>query len=78
MKGISKSITICNGQSALARTCGVSQAAVVKWLNGGKMDVKYIAPIIAATEFQVTPDELRPDVDWLTIYQSLKQVYECD
>ena len=75
MSGISTAIIICNGQSALARACSVSQAAVVKWLNGGKMDVKYIPFIIQATKFEVNPTELRPDVDWPTIYESLKQVF---
>ncbi|BBF05477.1 TPA: YdaS family helix-turn-helix protein [Haemophilus influenzae] len=76
MSGISTAIIICNGQSALARACSVSQAAVVKWLNGGKMDVKYIPSIIKATEYEVNPIELRPDLDWSIIYESLKQVFE--
>jgi hypothetical protein len=76
MKSIEQAVTICNGQSALARACGTSQAAVGKWLNGGKMDVKYIPSIIQATKFEVNPIELRPDVDWPTIYESLKQVFE--
>lgn len=75
MNGIKRAVTICKGQSALARTCGVSQAAVRKWLDGGKMDVGYIPPILIATDFKVNPTELRTDVDWSTIYESLKRVF---
>jgi uncharacterized protein ydas len=70
MKGIERAVTICNGQSALARACGTSQAAVGKWLNGGKMDVKYIPAIIKATEGKVRAEDLRPDVDWAVIRNS--------
>lgn len=76
MKGIKQAVALCNGQSSLARACGVSQTAVLKWLCGGKMDVKYIPSIIQATKFEINPTELRPDVDWPTIYESLKQVFE--
>nr|DAV05515.1 MAG TPA: Putative antitoxin of bacterial toxin-antitoxin system, YdaS/YdaT [Caudoviricetes sp.] len=40
------------------------------------MDVKYIPSIIKATEYEVNPIELRPDLDWSIIYESLKQVFE--
>lgn len=76
MSGIKQAIAICNGQSALARICGTSQAAVGKWVNGGGMDVKYIPPILQATNFEVNPTELRPDVDWAVIYEGLKKVFE--
>nr|DAX38168.1 MAG TPA: Putative antitoxin of bacterial toxin-antitoxin system, YdaS/YdaT [Caudoviricetes sp.] len=76
MKGIKQAVALCNGQSSLARACGVSQTAVLKWLCGGKMDVKYIPAIIQATEYEVNPIELRPDLDWSIIYESLKQVFE--
>nr|DAJ71860.1 MAG TPA: hypothetical protein [Caudoviricetes sp.] len=39
------------------------------------MDVTHISHIIQATKFEVNPTELRPDVDWPTIYESLKQVF---
>ncbi|HHF3606715.1 helix-turn-helix domain-containing protein [Haemophilus influenzae] len=73
---VNKAIEIRGSQSALARACGVSQPTVNLWLNGSKMDVKYIPSIIHATNFEVNPTELRPDVDWPTIYESLKQVFE--
>ena len=68
---IEKAIAILGSQTALAAACGVSQAAVVKWLNGGKMDVRHIPHIIRATGGAVRPEELRPDVDWVTIKESL-------
>lgn len=64
---IRKSIEILGSQSALAKSCGVSQAAVVKWLNGGNMDVRFIPKIIKATNGAVSAQALRPDVDWETI-----------
>lgn len=76
MNGINKALSLCKKQSFISRVCGVSQASVKKWLNGGKMDVRYIPKIIEATGFQVDPTELRADVDWETIYKSLKNVYE--
>lgn len=73
---IVKAIEKAGGQSALAKKCGVSQPTVNQWLKGGKMDVKYIPSIIKATEYEVNPIELRPDLNWSIIYESLKQVFE--
>ncbi|AXP41825.1 TPA: helix-turn-helix domain-containing protein [Haemophilus influenzae] len=67
---VNKAIEICGSQSALARACGVSQPTVNLWLNGGKMDVKYIPAIIKATEGKVRAEDLRPDVDWAVIRNS--------
>lgn len=61
---VTKAIQICGSQTALAKACGISQQSVHKWLNGGKMDVKYIPHIIKATNGEVKPEDLRPDVDW--------------
>lgn len=77
MTGIKKAVEICGKQKLLAQACGASQQAVNKWVSGkNMMDVKYIPSIIQATKFEVNPTELRPDVDWPTIYESLKQVFE--
>lgn len=70
-KAIEKTIDICGGQSATAKVCNVSQAAVNKWAKGGKMDVKYIPAIIQATNGEVKPKDLRPDVDWEIIKNNL-------
>lgn len=77
MSGIERAVEICGKQKSLAKACGVSQQAVNKWVSGkNNMDVKYIPSIIQATKFEISPIELRPDVDWPTIYESLKQVFE--
>ncbi len=69
-KSIVRAIEFTGGQSALAKHCGVSQPTVNQWLNGGKMDVKYIPAIIKATNGAVKPEDLRPDVDWAVIRAS--------
>ncbi len=74
-KGIKTAVRICGSQAVIAKACNVSQPTVFKWLNGGKMDVKYIPSIIKATEYEVNPIELRPDLNWSIIYESLKQVF---
>lgn len=69
--GIKKAVSICGNQAALAMVCGVSQPTVFKWTNGTKIDVAYIPAIIAATNGEVKPQELRQDVDWATIKESI-------
>lgn len=66
---INKAIKFLGSQTRLAEYCGVTQGAVRKWLKGGKMDVKYIPSLIKATNGEVTPEDLRPDVDWEVIRQ---------
>ena len=76
MTGIKKAVEICGKQTLLAKACGASQQAVNKWVSGkNMMDVKYIPSIIKATEYEVNPIELRPDLNWSIIYESLKQVF---
>ena len=69
-KAIEKAISGIGSQQILAKQCGVSQQTVSLWLNGGKMDVKYIPTIIKATEGKVRAEDLRPDVDWAVIRNS--------
>jgi len=69
-KAIEKAISGIGSQQILAKQCGVSQHTVSLWLNGGKMDVKYIPAIIKATEGKVRAEDLRPDVDWAVIRNS--------
>ncbi|WP_423729160.1 helix-turn-helix domain-containing protein [Histophilus somni] len=68
-KNIKKTINLVGTQTKLAKLCGVSQPSISIWLNGGKMDVKYIPSLIKATNGEVTPEDLRPDVDWEVIRQ---------
>ena len=72
-EGIKIAIQICGSQALVAKACGVSQPTVFKWLSGEKMDVKHIPEIIKATKGDVRAEDLRPDVDWETIYNSLKK-----
>ena len=65
-----KAVSGIGSQQILAKECGVSQQTVSLWLNGGKMDVKYIPAIIKATEGKVRAEDLRPDVDWAVIRNS--------
>lgn len=61
---LNKAVELLGGQVGLAKAVGVSQAHVWKWLNttiDGVPDKKVI-PISHATNWQVTPHELRPDI----------------
>ncbi|ACA30857.1 helix-turn-helix domain-containing protein [Histophilus somni] len=68
-KNIKKTINLVGTQTKLAKLCSVSQPSISIWLKGGKMDVKYIPSLIKATNGEVTPEDLRPDVDWEVIRQ---------
>lgn len=59
-----KAIAILGGQTALARAVGVKQAHVWKWLNrkDGEAPPAMVIPICEATEWQITPHQLRPDI----------------
>ncbi|WP_306291839.1 YdaS family helix-turn-helix protein [Rodentibacter pneumotropicus] len=74
--GVIAATKICGSQAIVAKACDVSQPTVFKWRSGANMDVKYIPPILQATNFEVNPTELRPDVDWQTIYDGLRKVFE--
>lgn len=69
--GVKAAIEICGSQAVVAKACGISQPTVFKWLGGAKMDVAHVSSIVKATNGEVKPQELRPDVDWETIKQSL-------
>ena len=59
---IKRAILICGSQSALAKSCGVSQQTVGKWLKGGGISTVYVGRIIEATQGQVTLEDLCPDI----------------
>lgn len=69
MNAIDKAISLAGGQSNLAISCGVSQAAVSKWSRGQRVDGDHVLPVVRATNGQVKPFDLRPDLypdqDWL-------------
>jgi DNA-binding transcriptional regulator YdaS (Cro superfamily) len=56
-----RALRAAGGQSALARICGVTQAAVWKWLNRGvRVPAECVLSIEAATG--VSRHDLRPDI----------------
>lgn len=62
MNSILKAIKICGGQAALAKAAGVSQPAVSQWANGGRIRGEHALAVSKATDWKVTPHELRPDI----------------
>ncbi|EAW5735679.1 TPA: transcriptional regulator [Citrobacter freundii] len=60
---IQKAVRLAGGQSALARAIGVTQGAVWKWLNNHqKISPQNAVAISMATNGEVKPYELRPDI----------------
>lgn len=61
---LEESIEICGGQTALARAIGVRQGNIWSWINrfGNKVPPESVLSVSAATEWRVTPHELRPDI----------------
>ncbi|WP_072014143.1 transcriptional regulator [Pectobacterium odoriferum] len=59
---IKKAIDAVGGQAALARACSVSQPAVFRWLNGGRVKADYVMRIVRATNGVVQAHEIRPDL----------------
>ena len=59
-----KAVDLIGGQVATARAVGVKQAHVWGWLNKTKDGAppERVISISAATNWQVTPHELRPDL----------------
>lgn len=60
-EALQKAVSLAGGQSATARICNVSQAAVWKWLQSGKrLPAEHVLPMSAATG--VLAHQLRPDI----------------
>ena len=59
-----KAIQICNGQTALAEKIGKGQTLISSWVKRRECRVgaDYVIEVAAATDWQVTPHELRPDL----------------
>lgn len=57
-----KAVSICGGQSALAKAIGVKPQAVQQWIGRGMAPVERVADIERATNGVVTARELRPDI----------------
>lgn len=63
-QNLSKAVAIAGGQSALAIKLGVKQAHVWGWLHKTKdgLPPEQVLPVCYATHWQVTPNQLRPDL----------------
>lgn len=60
-KALDTAIKMAGGQAALARACGITQAAVWKWTRVQKrVPAEYVAMVEAASG--VPRSELRPDL----------------
>lgn len=60
-EALSRAVEVLGGQTATARICGVSQAAVWKWLQSGKrLPAEHVRAVEAATG--VSRHILRPDI----------------
>ena len=71
LEALKKAISIVGGQRKLAQICGVSQAAVSKWLNGiSKIGEDKAILIEQALNGLVTCEDLRPDVNWSVVRRS--------
>ncbi len=65
-KAIKAAIAIVGTQKELAKACGVSQAAVQKWLHGkAKVAPQNVASLVAATGGKVGAYQIRPDLPGL-------------
>jgi DNA-binding transcriptional regulator YdaS (Cro superfamily) len=61
---LEKAIALCDGQTGLARAVGLAQGHVWHWLNkqGGLTPPSRVLGVARATDWRVTPHELRPDI----------------
>lgn len=59
-----KAIQICGSQTALGEKIGKGQYLVSSWVNarGCRVGADYVIEVAKATNFKVTPHELRPDL----------------
>ena len=59
---IHRAIRESGSQHRLAEACRVTQAAVSKWANGGRVSAENALAIQRATSGAVTVHDLRPDI----------------
>lgn len=63
MSGLRKAIQVIGSQAALSRILGVKPMVVNQWLKPERrVPVEYLASISEATNGEVTPVDLRPDL----------------
>jgi DNA-binding transcriptional regulator YdaS (Cro superfamily) len=59
---IIEAVRLLGSQKALADACGVSQAAVSKWVNGGQITAEKALLVQRSTDGAVSAQDLRPDI----------------
>lgn len=59
---IAKALHMFGGQQAMAKACGVTQAAVSKWARGYRVSAESAIAIEKATNGCVSRFDLRPDI----------------
>lgn len=59
---IKRAVNHAGGQSALARTLGVTPQAVQRWCSEGRVPACRVLDVERAVEKSVTRNELRPDI----------------
>lgn len=59
-----KAIRICGSQAILGERVGKGQYLVTAWVRryGCKVSADYVLKVAEATDWQITPHELRPDL----------------
>lgn len=59
-----QAIDICGGQVALGKSIGKTQATISSWINrkNRKISPEFVIAIAKATDFKITPHQLRPDI----------------
>ena len=61
-EAVARAVIIMGSQARLAQACGVSQAAVWKWLRGQPPKGEHAVAIEVATGGQVSREAVRPDL----------------
>lgn len=61
---IEKAIEICNGQVGLSGKSGIPQPTISAWVNrfNFKVGAEFVITVASATDWQITPHQLRPDL----------------
>ena len=60
-EAIEKAIRTLGSQKNLASACGVSQNAVSKWLNGGRVSLETALKIEMATANKIKAEDINPE-----------------
>ena len=61
-EAVARAVAVLGSQGRLAQACGVSQAAVWKWLQGQPPKGEHAVAIEVATGGQVSREAIRPDL----------------